>query len=480
MHRSAALCAGLLCACSLPAPPTVLPPPFGPDPAKPEAARFFFPTGIAIDPSSQWVVVSNSNADRQYDAGAMYSFRAGDLLQFFPPGNPKGTIAFPTASLVGTAMTGSFTGPMVIADSAPGGVPTAYTGSRDTNRLNAVALDETTGALSCRTGATVTAGQQDCRAGAIDLSRDATLEGPFGITTATNVPRQDGTGSADALLIGSLVPHIDEIQSGVLFTSSRLVALQQSNPTSVIFSAVVTDRISGSGIGAGPIVFDDRRREAILGGCYVRFGSASAGGEPSTLKCGSLGNTSVLRFVPVDAGNAASTRIYDLGSQLHAIDVTGLALGDVDAVTGMRRLYVVTRSPDAIARIGLPVDPAFPPIVEAVTTISSTPSQIVQLKRPAGATGNELLAVTGTALYETSTTAGKLIILDGLSERVVGQVEGLGDTPFQIAQFPPQLGDKSARLAVSIFGGCRVSLVDVPYDRPGDATLRANLGSCPP
>jgi len=275
------------------------------------------------------------------------------------------------------------------------------------------------------------------------------------------------------------VPHIDEIQSGVLFTSARLVALQQSDPTKVIFSAVVTDRITGGGVGAGPLVFDDRRREAILGGCYVRFGSASAGGEPSTLKCGLLGNNSVLRFVPVDAGSSASTRIYDLGAQLHANDVPGLALGSVDPATGIRRLYAVTRAPDAIVRIGLPLDPAFPPIVEAVATISSTPSQIVLLQRPTGATGSELLAVTATAVYETSTTAGKLIILDGLSERVVGQVEGLGDTPFAIAQFPPQAGDKSARLAISIFGSCRVSLVDVPYDRPGEATLRANLGSCP-
>src|SRR3954465_9031231 len=86
MHRVAALCASLLCACSFPAPPTLLPPPFGPDTAHPETARFFFPTGIAIDPSSSWVVVANSNADRLYDAGAMYSLRAADLLQNFQRG----------------------------------------------------------------------------------------------------------------------------------------------------------------------------------------------------------------------------------------------------------------------------------------------------------------------------------------------------------------------------------------------------------
>src|SRR6266511_5271745 len=53
MPRVAALCASLLCACSFPGAPTLLPPPFGPDPARPEPARLFFPTGIAIDPTSR-------------------------------------------------------------------------------------------------------------------------------------------------------------------------------------------------------------------------------------------------------------------------------------------------------------------------------------------------------------------------------------------------------------------------------------------
>src|SRR5438445_12486647 len=88
MSRIAALCAGLLCAASFPAPPTLLPPPFGPVPAHPDTPRFFFPTGIAIDSTpggaARWVLVTNSNADRLYDAGAMYSLPAAELLQYFP------------------------------------------------------------------------------------------------------------------------------------------------------------------------------------------------------------------------------------------------------------------------------------------------------------------------------------------------------------------------------------------------------------
>jgi len=113
MHRSAALGIALLCACSFPGPPTLLPPGFGPDPANPEAPRFFFPTGIAIDSASKWLVVVNSNTDRQYDAGAMYSFKTDVLLTYFAAA--VGTKAFPEGELVGKAMTGNFTGPLVLA-----------------------------------------------------------------------------------------------------------------------------------------------------------------------------------------------------------------------------------------------------------------------------------------------------------------------------------------------------------------------------
>jgi hypothetical protein len=132
-----------------------------------------------------------------------------------------------------------------------------------------------------------------------------------------------------------------------------------------------------------------------------------------------------------------------------------------------------------VVRVALSPNPAFAPVVEAVSTISSQPSQIVVVQRPAGTSGPDLLAITGVATYETSTVAGKLILVDGLQGTVVGQVDGIGDTPFAIAQFPPQPGAQRARFAVTLFGSCSVALIDVPYDQPSAATLRANIGSCP-
>src|SRR5207244_11194577 len=123
MPRVALLCASLLCACGIRAAPTLLRPPFGPDPDKPEAARFFFPTGAAVDPSGSWLVVSNSNADRLYDAGAMYSLRIADLDKL------AGTVPFPAGKVVGAAITGNYTRPTVLA------VGTAYAGPPETNRV---------------------------------------------------------------------------------------------------------------------------------------------------------------------------------------------------------------------------------------------------------------------------------------------------------------------------------------------------------
>jgi hypothetical protein len=486
MPRPAAVCAALLCACSFPSTPTLLPPPFGPDVEHPEPARFFFPTGVVIDPSGSWVVVSNANADRLYDAGAMYSFRAADIKAM--TGDPHVPLPFPSKPvMVGAVITGNFTGPMVLAGNPMTGSPplTAYTASRDTNRLNSVVLDQFSGLLSCRRQ-DAASGPPDCRAGSIDLNNATALdgtvaevEGPFGV--AAGAVRLPGAPSdTEVVMVTSQVPRIEDIENGLPITSSHVVALDQADPTRVLFSATVTNRFTANNVAGGPMVFDDRSREAIVSGCFSRFASASAGGELSTLKCGTTTTQNLLRFVPMDAGSSAVSRLYDLGPQIHSTDTTGLALGSVDATTGLRRLYLVTRFPDTFARVSIPADPAFGPVLEQVTTISSLPSQIFLIQRPAGNTGPDLLAVTAVATFETSTSAGKLLLIDGFQATVVGQVDEIGDTPFFVAQFPPAAGDTNATLVVTQFGSCGLTLIDVPYDDPALAGVRAKIGSCPP
>src|SRR5207253_4033115 len=230
--RSACSIALALClwACSFPAPPALLPPPFGPDPARPQPARFFFPTGLAVDATGQWLLVANSNSDHAYDAGAVYALRVSSLLRYFGSQPPSGDVDFPLDALAGTAMIGNYAGPLLIADG------TAYTGSRDTNRLNAVVLDPATGSLSCRSGAGTDAGNQNCRDGVIDLGAAANLEGPFGL--ALGVVRPIGAAAdVTALLVGAMIPHIDSVVGGVAFSSSHLAALDIRDPTQILFSA---------------------------------------------------------------------------------------------------------------------------------------------------------------------------------------------------------------------------------------------------
>jgi hypothetical protein len=311
------------------------------------------------------------------------------------------------------------------------------------------------------------------------LNNTAQVEGPFGVAVGTIRSPIDASDAA-VVMVTSLIPRVDDVQSGLLLTSAHIAALDQADPTRILFSATITSRLNGNGVGGGPMVFDDRSREAIISGCFTRFGSASAGGEPSTLKCGStLGASSLLRFVPMDAGSAASTRFYNLSAQIRSTDTTGLALGTIDPVTGARNLYMANRFPDTVARVAIPANPAFGPVVEAVATVSSQPSQILLIQRSAAHPGPDLLAVTGVATYATSTAAGKLLLIDGSLGMVVGQVDGIGDTPFAIAQFPPGTNDASAQLIITQFGSCGLTLVEVPFDQPANAGLRGRIGSCP-
>src|SRR5207245_11079301 len=115
------------------------------------------------------ILLDNDNADHAYDAEAVAVLRVASLLRYFGSQPPSGDVDFPLDALAETAMIGNYAGPLLIADG------TAYTGSRDTNRLNAVVLDPATGSLSCRSGAGTDAGNQNCRDGVIDLGAAANL-----------------------------------------------------------------------------------------------------------------------------------------------------------------------------------------------------------------------------------------------------------------------------------------------------------------
>jgi hypothetical protein len=262
-----------------------------------------------------------------------------------------------------------------------------------------------------------------------------------------------------------------------------VVGLSVADPTQMLFTALATDRVNGNGIGAGPIVFDDQRRQLVIGGCYTRFPNVTQAGDPSSGKCVSGSGNSLLRLVDVDGGSASASRIYDMGPQLFSNDYTGLALEDPDPAATSRTLYLTARTPDIFAQIELPYDPSLAPFARRIDVLPGSPGTILRIRRPAASPGPELLAVASGILPANElpgqANAKLQVVEPGAGDVSVAQVEGLGDTAFAIAQVPPQPGDAAARLFVSVFGSCRIAVVDVPYDTPWTASLRARIGTCP-
>jgi hypothetical protein len=457
--------------------PQRLPPPFGP--GAPGPARLFFPTGLAVAGNN--LLVANGNFDHAFDAGTVLSIDGKFLASVFDNkldcGTPlPGTVPaqFPAlcdqeiqpqgqpSHVLGAVMIGNYAGPLKLFDN--GSELTAFTGARDTNTLNAVSV-LADGSLQCK-GAT--AGTTDCRSGVVDLSKDTPiLEGPYGIAIGNVVqPGSAGAPPQPAVFVGALVPHIDQILGGVALTNAPVAAVDANNPANVLFSMFASSNFVAGGAGIGPMVFDPIRRQLLMTGCYLRFPNGSQG-VPSTGRCNQ--RTNLLRVLSPDAGTSASVAVYDLATEFSSTDSGGMLLADEDPVTGVpRTLYETVRNADALLAIDLPTDPGRIPHVRHATSLPVSPGELIRLQRPGA---SDLLAVAAQR-------SGVVDIFDVGQDQVVAKVERLGVQPFTLVQLPGPAG--VARLAVSIFGDCRVGLIEVPLDQPWNTRLRGRVGTCPP
>lgn len=456
----------LLTALACGTPPELLPPPFGPVGVQP--ARLFFPTGMAVTPEGN-LIVANGNFDHAFDASTavvlskayldtvfargLHCEKAtnGVLPATFPDGCDE---AIPQSAFLGAVLIGNYAGPLVF-DAAR---RTAYTGSRDTNRLEGVTVDAN-GALGCAAGIS----GADCRQGVVDLAKAATLEGPYSIVQGFS--RLPGTDTdLPTLFVASLIPHIDTIANNQLYTSGTIAALDPADPSQVRFSMLASSYYIGSGAGVGPMIFDPARRQLLMSGCYQRF-SNSTGGDPGTGKCSGVANS--LRVLDVDSGAAAQVRLYDLTAGIRSTETTQLLFGDGDAVTPATTLWATMRNPDALVELSLPTSPSQQPAVKHAISLPLSPGDVARVQRPGK---SDLIVVSDTVL-------GAVAVYDVGEQQIVAQVERLGDTPFTLTQLPAVTG--AARFAVSVFGSCRVALLEVPLDHPWDAALRGRAGSCP-
>ncbi|HEY6808423.1 MAG TPA: hypothetical protein VI160_06510, partial [Gemmatimonadales bacterium] len=431
----------------------------------------FFPTGLAVAPDGT-LLVANGNFNHAFDAGTVASIRKSYLDSLFslhrdcdvPPPAPagcdqaNGDIKFADAIMIG-----NYAGPLVL--NSRGNV--AFTGSRDTGKLNAVAVAPG-GVLSCADGAGDTAAR-DCRKGLVDLSATAHLDGPYTIVPGdTQGPGQPAP--RPVLFVSSVVPHVDEISGGVIFSSSNVAALDMNDPTQVLFTMSVASRFVANGDAVGPMAFDAARRQLYLGGCYERFANSGAG-EPGSGIC--LGqNSNLLRIVNVDAQAAAFPTAIELFSDVQSTQTTQLLLADPDPAGVPMTLWATMRAPDALVRIELPSQPSVAPRVRSAVPVPASPADMTLIKRPGG--GPDLIAIAAEKL-------GAVAIYDTGVDRVVAQVRRVGDSPFTIQQLPCPADEPpdSVCLATTVFHSCSIGLIQLNTSAPSEAKLRARVGSCP-
>ena len=471
MKKSAVALAALLAACSLP--PEVLPPPFGP--VSHGQARLFFPSGLAVAPDNG-LLVANGNFDRSYDAGSIVRLRPDFVAAFFRNStkvscdvpNAPANCDRPIPADSPVVMIGNYAGPVLVQNGI------AYTGSRDTGKLNAVALGAD-GSLHCAPG---TGSDPDCRAGTIDLAKGAKIDGPFSLTMGDAIISGQ-SAPQPVLFVSSVVPHIENITGGVIQTSSAVAALSFSQPPQVLFTQPATIIAETPGdphmAAPGAMVYDPTRRVLFLAGCYERFPGTGAG-EPSSGKC--IGLTSnLLRVVPVDGNGQTLPQFIDLYGDVLSVETTQILLADPDPADPLhqpRTLWATMRNPDTLVQVALPAQPSVQPRVRRIVPLPISPADMMLISRPP----------LGDLIVVVAEKLGGIAVYDVAQQQVVAQVERLGDSPFTLVRLPcPDKPDgpgaDSACLSASVFGECKVAMVEVPLATPWNAALRGRAGGCP-
>ncbi len=465
-------CAALGCNASS---PVLLPPPFGPT-AAPTPYRLYFPTGLAVTKDQSLLLVANGDFDHSFDASTMVALDTTYLSGLFdqqldcghaPYGVPAKTgcdidLLQNQQAFLAAAMIGNYAGPMALYEPASGEI-TAFVAARDTNLLHAVSVVRTPGkpiSLSCRNHDGV-----DCRDGVLNLlTSTAALEGPYAVVVG-DVVAPGSSSHQDALFVGELVPAIDQVGATTL-THASVAVIDVANPMAPpLFTMAVSDLNVTAGSGIGPMVFDRVGRKLYAAGCFGRFPNPSQG-APLSAKCGGTG-TNYLRELSPDAGAFAGLRAVPISDQVRSTDTSELALGEIDPVTGAHTLYATVRNPDALLTINISDDPTREVQVVRATPLPVSPGAILRIARPG----------VGDLLLISATRSGVVDVFDVAQDQVVGQIERLGDTPFTMARLPSP--GNVARVAVSVFGDCRIGLLEVPLDKPWNALLRARLGACP-
>jgi hypothetical protein len=165
----------------------------------------------------------------------------------------------------------------------------------------------------------------------------------------------------------------------------------------------------------------------------------------------------VIRLVDPQSRNVLSP---SLRTQFQALEARGLL-----ASPDEQRLYLITRTPDALVVLNILAPTAQTPqlTIARVVPLPAGPIEMRQIPR----SGGDLLAIT-------CETASALVFYDNDLGDLAGYVPGLGLQPVDLVA---DVRGSQARIYVSDEGDGRVAVVDVPdLSAPQGARLVAHVG----
>ncbi len=173
----------------------------------------------------------------------------------------------------------------------------------------------------------------------------------------------------------------------------------------------------------------------------------------------------LLRLVDPDTiGADGGTFVLTSGIEnaYRAVEGRGVALSSDE-----HRVYIAARLPDSLIVASVNDPTSLTPRIDVARTVPlpANPSEVRVIRR---AGQSDLVVVTCSG-------AQSVVLYDDDVGNVVGQVNGVGLTPFGLAV---DLRESGARLYVGDFDDGRIAVIDIPdLNRPQEARLVAHLGN---
>lgn len=398
---------------------------------------FYFPSGLAFSRAAGGtegvLYVANGNADKRYDRGSVVAVNLSGLVdggfRGFGTGNDGGGL-FSVTSLGIAAdnavQIDSFAGELASTTLADGGFRLVVPTRSEGDRVQGIDVAGGT-SLSC---VGVTDGGRWCGAGGVSLAANK--------DTTTGLPRAPGAyGIAIAPNNEAYVVHTSAADSprGAAKDFHSYVAHMSAESF-----AFTDDGFIFIGEGSGNSVAVGAKYLYVSG----RFTSTRA---------------AMLRFVDPVTGAVFDTLVED---SYRAFDARGLALS-----TGEKRVFLATRSPDALLVLDIIGATTANPQVRLVRAVSmpAGPDQVRTVSRPG----------RGDLVVVTCSSAGVVALYDDDIGDLAQVVPGVGLQPFDVAM---DARGSSVRFYVSDFADGRVAVIDLnDFNSPGEAHVVGWIGA---